>query len=191
MLLSHKNKTIAVFSDTHGHHRKLSLKQADIAIHLGDACTFGNDMQLSDFFQWFSQYPAKHKIFIAGNHEVQWISEPERFLQMFPKNIIFLENTSIYLEGIRLMSVPARFELHHTPKIKLPEHRDFLLTHAPAKGILDEGLGCPILKKFVEKLKPDYHLFGHIHQTSQQTIIEDQTTYINVSFLKQSNYNLK
>ncbi len=183
MIIIHKNKTLAVFSDTHGQHRKLPLEETDIAIHLGDACTFGNDTQLLDFLQWFSDYPAKHKVFVAGNHELQWELEPNNFLQMFPKNIIFLENTKICLEGLWFVSVPARLWLHSMPKIKLPEKTDFLLSHAPAKGILDNGLGCPILKKFVKKLQPEYHLFGHIHETSGQTIKQNETIFMNVSLL--------
>jgi Icc-related predicted phosphoesterase len=183
MIISHKSKTFAVFSDTHGKHRKLPLTKADIAIHLGDACDFGSNIQFRDFLEWFSSYPSKHKIFVVGNHELQWVFEPERFLNMFPKNIIFLENRVIKIDEITFVSVPARIGLQQTPKIKIPNHTDFLLTHAPPKGILDNDLGCPILKKFVKKLNPDYHLFGHIHQTAKQSSKENQTTFINTSFL--------
>ncbi|WLD25065.1 metallophosphatase domain-containing protein [Flavobacterium dauae] len=184
MLINYKNKQIAVFADTHGMHRKLPIKEVDIAIHLGDACTFGNNAQFTDFLDWFSQYPAKYKLFVAGNHELQWEESPEAFLQMFPKNIIFLENSTICIEDITFVSVPARMGLRSTPKINLPEKVDFLLTHAPPKDVLDNGFGCPILKKFVTKLKPVYHLFGHIHETAGQTIGESKTIFMNVAFLK-------
>lgn len=100
MIINHKNKTLAIFSDTHGKHRKLPLEEVDFAIHLGDACDFGNDVQFRDFLEWFSSYPSKYKIFVAGNHELQWEFEPERFLEMFPKNIIFLENRIMKIEEI-------------------------------------------------------------------------------------------
>lgn len=181
MIIEYKGKRLAVFSDTHGKHRKLPMINADIAIHLGDACDFGNDAQLLDFLEWFGGYPAKHKIFVAGNHELQWELEPEHFLELFPKNIIFLENRVMKLEEIMFVSVPAQMGLRTIPKIKLPEKTDFLLTHAPPKGILDNGLGCPILKKFVKKLKPEYHLFGHIHQTAGQSIEQNGTMFVNTS----------
>src|SRR5690554_1333951 len=184
MVINYKNKQIAVFADTHGKHRQLPVENADIAIHLGDACTFGNNTQFTDFLEWFSQYPAKHKLFIAGNHELQWEESPEAFLQMFPKNIIFLENSVICIEDITFVSVSARMGLHSTPKIKLPQKTDFLLTHAPPKEILDNGLGCPILEKFVNKLKPTYHLFGHIHETARQRVEVNETVYINAAFFE-------
>lgn len=183
MIINYNNRQIAVFADTHGMHRKLPIKEVDIAIHLGDACTFGNNVQFTDFLDWFSNYPAKYKLFVAGNHELQWELEPDGFLELFPQNIIFLENRSICLEGINFLSVPARMALHYYPKIKLPKKTDFLLTHAPPKDVLDNGFGCPILKKFVNKLKPSYHLFGHIHETAGQTISESKTIFMNTSFI--------
>ena len=182
MTINYNNRQIAVFADTHGKHRQLPVENVDIAIHLGDACTFGNNVQFTDFLDWFSQYPAKYKLFVAGNHELQWELEPDEFLELFPQNIIFLENRSICLEEINFLSVPARMGLHSTPKIKLPEKTDFLLTHAPPKGILDNGFGCAILKKFVMKLQPDYHLFGHIHETSGESKCVGETTFINTAF---------
>lgn len=181
MIIDYKQKRLVVFSDTHGNHRKLPITEADIAIHLGDACTFGNNAQFTDFLDWFSQYPAKYKLFVAGNHELQWMLEPNEFLLMFPKQILFLENRSISLDGITFISVPATMSLQKYPKFKIPEKVDFLLTHAPPRDILDNDLGCPILKKFVNKLKPKYHLFGHIHETGGKYLKTDNTIFINVS----------
>ena len=182
MIIDYKEKRLVVFADTHGAHRQLPIDAVDIAIHLGDACTLGNNVQLNDFLDWFSNYPAKYKLFVAGNHELQWELEPDEFLELFPQNIIFLENRSICLEEINFLSVPARMGLHSTPKIKLPEKTDFLLTHAPPKGILDNGFGCAILKKFVMKLQPDYHLFGHIHETSGESKCVGETSFMNTAF---------
>lgn len=186
MVIDYKEKRLVVFSDTHGEHRKISVINADIAIHLGDACTFGNNTQFIDFLDWFSQYPAKHKLFVAGNHELQWQFQPDDFLRMFPKNIIFLENRAICLENITFVSVPARMSLQKYPKLKIFKKIDFLLTHAPPKGILDNDMGCPVLKKFVTKLKPTYHLFGHIHETAGQKTERNGTVFMNFAFLKAS-----
>ncbi|UUV21941.1 metallophosphoesterase [Paenimyroides aestuarii] len=185
MIINYNNRQIAVFADTHGMHRKLSIKEVDIVIHLGDACTFANNVQFTDFLDWFSNYPAKYKLFVAGNHELQWELEPDGFLELFPQNIIFLENRSICLEGINFASVPARMNLSKYPRIKLSKKVDFLLTHAPPNGILDNDLGCPILKKFVTKIEPAYHLFGHIHETGGTYLKKEDTIFMNVSVFNQ------
>lgn len=49
MIIDYKEKRLVVFADTHGKHRQLPVDNVDIAIHLGDACTFGNNTQFTDF----------------------------------------------------------------------------------------------------------------------------------------------
>lgn len=85
---------------------------------------------------------------------------------------------------------------------KIPTDTDVLITHGPPygifalkqiayyilfKGILDKlyrepkRVGCKVLAKEVkERVKPLYHVFGHIHEEYGQTKIEG-TTYINAS----------
>jgi len=177
----YKKKSIVAFSDTHSKHRKVPYIPSDIAVFLGDACNFGNNAQLQDFLEWFSYYPSKHKLFVAGNHELQWLYQPNEFLETFPKNIIFLENRGIELEDISFVSVPARIELIKQPKLKIPSKLDFLLTHAPPKGILDANMGCSKLLKYVVKIQPKFHLFGHIHEYRNGFITRGNTRFMNVS----------
>lgn len=181
MQINYKSQNIVVLSDTHDRHRMLPYLPADIVIHLGDACSDGNDEQLKDFFEWYAQYPAKHKIFIAGNHELQWELEPEKFLKMRPKNIRFLENEIFTIDGIYIMALPARPWLHGIPEIKPTKNIDFLITHAPPKGVLDKGWGCNILKDYTLKLQPKFHFFGHVHETGNQFLQLETTTFYNVS----------
>ena len=42
---------------------------------------------------------------------------------------------------------------------------DFLITHIPPKGILDEDTGIEILKQIILERQPIYHLSGHVHYT--------------------------
>lgn len=50
----------------------------------------------------------------------------------------------------------------------IPDKIDVLVTHGPPFGILDKTInkvnaGCKGLLKFVEKINPQVHIFGHIH----------------------------
>ena len=177
--IQYKNKKIIAISDTHGRHCELSIPETDFLIHCGDACDNGNEEQLQDFFQWFSQQKARHRIFVAGNHDLPFDLEPDSAADLIPHNVIYLENQYIVLEGISFYSVAARHWLHENPDEK--RKIDFLLTHGPAKSILDIGSGCPKLLAFVRKQHPEYHLFGHIHQKAQQSLIKDNTHFINLS----------
>lgn len=80
-----------------------------------------------------------------------------------------------------------------------------MLTHGPPKNILDKvaygenNVGCPHLRKAVERCKPRIHCFGHIHEgwgaermswataktesklPSKQSIWEQRAAYIDLS----------
>ena len=82
---------------------------------------------------------------------------------------------------------------------------DIMLTHGPPKNILDktdfgeEHVGCPHLRRAVERCKPRVHCFGHIHEgwgaermfwaTSKvekkvpraEEMFEQKAAYINIS----------
>jgi Icc-related predicted phosphoesterase len=84
------------------------------------------------------------------------------------------------------------------PEIKphwdlIPDKTDILVTHGPPYGILDEVLavdgtsyplpryvGCEELLKAVKRVKPQLHIFGHIHCAHGQKH-EDGTSFYNVS----------
>ena len=161
-VIEYKNKRLVFISDTHGNHRSLPVPPCDFLIHCGDACTDGDINQLIDFFEWFAEQVPRHKIFIAGNHDLVFDLDPSEGKSIIPDNILYLENKFIAIEGISFYSVSARPWLHEYPSEKRPI--DFLITHGPAYGILDLKLGCKILKKFILKQKPVYHIFGHIHE---------------------------
>jgi Icc-related predicted phosphoesterase len=59
-----------------------------------------------------------------------------------------------------------------------------LITHGPPYGILDNGksgknVGSKHLLEVVKKIKPRYHIFGHIHESTGMNKIEN-TFYLNV-----------
>ncbi len=78
--------TIVCISDTHGHHRELTMPKGDILIHAGDFTLFGRDASymskdidtqkvnesaspLHDFNAWLGELDYKYKIIVNGNHE--------------------------------------------------------------------------------------------------------------------------
>jgi len=62
-----------------------------------------------------------------------------------------------------------------------------LITHGPPYGILDKtynnvNAGCKGLLKFVQKMKPKVHIFGHIHEGYGDVKIGD-THFYNASYV--------
>ena len=69
---------------------------------------------------------------------------------------------------------------------KIPTETDILITHGPPHKILDQcrdgyNAGCPILLKEIQtRIKPMYHIFGHIHEAYGMKKVRE-TTFINAS----------
>jgi len=70
----------------------------------------------------------------------------------------------------------------------IPEGTNILVTHGPPKGILDElvfpdgtpkgeHVGCPHLLDRIKEIKPDIHIFGHIHCAAGETHIDGTSFY--------------
>lgn len=66
------------FSDTHGRHDSIPkhyYPEADVLLHAGDFTNSGELEQVESFGKWLEAYPAKHKIVIAGNHDITFHEE--------------------------------------------------------------------------------------------------------------------
>jgi len=83
MRLNVKNPTNSVpedkvrfvcMSDTHSltSHIKQAIPEGDVFIHAGDFTRCGSVSEVRDFNNWIQKLPHKHKIVIAGNHELSF-----------------------------------------------------------------------------------------------------------------------
>ena len=200
-----KHLVIWHISDTHGFHNLLDVPDnIDLVIHSGDGSNYRdiykNQPEFDDFLHWFKQLPIRYKIYVGGNHDTAL--EKNLFdvkKQMEDFGIIYLENSDVTLEGIKIWGSPhtpqfgewvfmkARQKLDKVWKY-IPDDTDIIVAHGPPKGILDstfdftnsiERCGCNALKNRVLKVEPYLCLFGHIHNNKD---------IINAGTLKLSNY---
>ena len=172
---------IVCISDTHGYHRHLCLPPGDILIHAGDFMIQGNRAEeIADFNDWIGSQSYKHRIVIAGNHDLLFASHPTKARRLL-KNAIYLENSGVTIEGLRFWGCPI------TPVVstmafavergaasrkywdKAPIETDVLITHGPpfrvldTESVLSSHLGCEQLTRAVLRTKPRLHVFGHVH----------------------------
>lgn len=188
---------IVLISDTHGRHRSLQLPPADWIIHAGDLSSRGTQPEVADFMQWYDTLRYTHKVLIAGNHDFLAEDHPDLFRQLVPPGVHYLEDELLELEGLRIWGSPITpffhnwaFNRNRGAEIKrywdrIPDNIDILLTHGPAYGILDrtftaKHVGCEELAKAMERIQPQYHVFGHIHEAYGMHK-ENGTTYVNAS----------
>lgn len=191
---------IIVISDTHGQHRKLHLPSGDLIIHAGDISKRGKRAEVIDFLEWFSSLDFRYRIFIAGNHDFFFEQEnAEEINKLIPSNIIYLNDSGITIEGIKIWGSPVQpwfydwaFNRQRGEDIRrhwdlIPADTDVLITHGPAAGILDrtvygESVGCDDLILKIKEIKPRLHIAGHIHEGYGQ-IEKDGTVFMNASVL--------
>ncbi len=170
---------IVAFSDTHS--KRFNIKESgDILIFAGDDDIY-NITELMDFIHWINKANFEHKIVIAGNHDFYF--QESRYAKECLKsnNIIYLEDSSIDICGIKIYGTP------YTPTFfnwafmesekklenrfsNIPEDVDILVTHGPAKDVLDQVDGdgvhagsISLSSKIMGLPKLKYHFFGHIH----------------------------
>ncbi|MBR0245644.1 MAG: metallophosphoesterase [Bacteroidales bacterium] len=190
MIIEYKSHLVFSFADTHGMYRRLFVPtEADILICAGDACEGFNPADLVDFFAWYAAIPAKLRIFVPGNHDRIFNTNPDGAKSLIPDGVVYLENEGLEFDGIKFYSVPARPYLK-TP-LAIPEDIDFLITHGPAYGYIDRGLGCKNLFLSMASARPKYHIFGHVHEEGlKRKAMLGSTTYLNVSYFEYLRYNL-
>lgn len=194
---------IITIADTHKQHKKLIIPKGDVLVFAGD----GDFIQRKDyleFLDWFSQQHHTYKIIVAGNHD--YILERNKMLDESKKrNIIYLQNNECIINGLKFWGSPYTprfgnwaFMKERGEKIsdiwaQIPTDVDVLITHGPPMYRLDmtmigEPAGCWDLNKYVERIKPKLHIFGHIHNQSG-IVFKDDIYYVNASVMNDK-YNL-
>lgn len=195
-----KMMKIVFLSDTHGKHNEVrSLAQADILIHGGDVSWAGTSKEVVEFIEWFGALDYRYKVFIGGNHDSCLDGKEKEIIQSFlPDNCFYLCNSGVEIEGVKIWGIPFFFsndiEGNYGQLVEqVPVDTDILITHCPPLGVLDKStwganMGNEELCKRVKVIKPQYHLFGHIHE-GHGICENDNIVFINGSVLDE-NYDL-
>jgi len=180
--------TVEVTADTHGRHRDLKIKGADIFIHCGDISRYGEVEAFMDFNKWLEELPHTIKLYTAGNHDRRRAS----LIQKMVSNGIFLNGSGFEWEGKTFWGSPQtpsvwdrkedfcyiRADEEDGRRIwsKMPKNLDVLITHGPPYGILDfvpkhlDNAGDLFLLDRILEAKPKTHVFGHIHEDGGKMI---------------------
>lgn len=211
---------LVLISDTHENHNKVTIPECDILIHSGDFTNLGDAQDVLDFLNWFKKQPAKHKIYIAGNHDLSYENSPEyrnMMVRMYSPDIIYLHDSGVEVEGLKIYGSPYQPEFcdwafnlpRGFPLFKkwslIPDDTNVLITHGPPHSILDlvdkfgrdaeytyENVGCEDLYNRVKQLKDlKLHVFGHIHEQERQIEVIENVTFVNAALVNNGNRIIK
>ena len=158
---------IVAISDTHCSHAKVTIPECDVLVVAGDFTWQGKYMEVLDFVSWLRVQPAKHKIVIAGNHELTF-DKGHRKYDPSARDLVandpfgeitYLENRSVVIDGVKFYGTPWTPFFHdwgfngiesgtvpytNSPKLSdvfgwIDEDTDILICHGPAYGCADQG----------------------------------------------------
>eukprot|EP00808_Paulinella_micropora_P002229 g76233.t1 len=175
--------TLLHMSDTHMllSPDQFVLPPADVLVHTGDFTNRGWAQEFAGFDAFLSAmaniYPARVVIF--GNHDCSAMAgDFERMRAALP------HASHVLMHGLRIYGSPwywgHSWDYRNRSKAdppawfaRVPANTDVLLTHGPARGMLDESdgikgnhTGSVAWAKAISEAKPLLHLFGHIHEQS-------------------------
>ncbi|KAF6209834.1 hypothetical protein GE061_015586 [Apolygus lucorum] len=198
---------IVCMSDTHSRTLNIpEVPKGDIFIHAGDFTTFGMEKEVIGFNDWLGKLPHKHKIVIAGNHEISFDHTclysgnvgDDGAMRDRLTNCIYLQDELVEILGLKIYGSPWQpiyggwaFNIPRGEEClkkwdMIPDQVDILVTHGPPIGHGDlarSGVraGCVELLSVVQKrVKPKYHVFGHIHEGYGITT-DGSTIFVNAS----------
>ena len=188
-------------SDTH--LRPFNPEPGDILVHSGDALLRGDISELSRFKKQLKPLRNKYKhiILTPGNHD--WIFQlagifAADYLKEGIPNLHVLIDNGIKLDGSSHQPFFCNWAFNEPDSMKLygkynniPDDVNVLITHCPAKGVLDntmrgERVGSDELRLHMPRFtKLKAHLHGHIHWSHGIHKIND-VFYSNASICDES-----
>lgn len=174
-------KLVAI-SDTHSLHDDVVVPDGDVLVHAGDLTRRGTLEEFRDFRRWLDDLPHDHKLVVPGNHDF-CLEDPDRRELILSEvtGARLLVDEAVELNGKLFWGAPWQpkffewaFNRERGRALRekwelIPEDVDVLVTHGPPRGFGDrvaqgDRVGCAELRKWLKQVRPDLHVFGHIHE---------------------------
>lgn len=183
---------LILLADTHDRHQGVDVPNGDVLIIAGDITMFGRERELQRFNAWLARHMHPLKILVPGNHDLMFSSDYRRASSLVWRCVCLLDEGFTY-RGLKFYGTPwgcrmNMWSFSGPPPSgwgSIPIDTNILITHAPPAGILDrtwagQHAGHTGLWNRVAVVKPDLHVFGHIHE-GRGEVTYGETRFMNVS----------
>lgn len=179
-------------SDTHGFEKNLNIPDGDVFIYAGDFSMRATTTHVQKFAKWIQTLPHKHKVIIAGNHDMACETMGRVWAKELFYPAYYLMHEPLTIDGYTLFGSPYSSAIHDpsdwvfdyprfgergerlwSSLLNIPQI-DILVTHGPPYSIGDHvngahpgedpSVGDMTLYDVVRQKQPLVHIFGHIHE---------------------------
>jgi len=197
---------ITATSDIHGYEPFVG--RGDTLIFAGDVTPMGKETEVVSFARYLSTIALDFKdiIVVGGNHDFLLEQFPVLSKQLMGywmpydgANLHYLCDSGVTIDGIKFWGSPWTPKFGNWAFMKedaelaekwalIPSDTDVLITHGPPFGILDytnrygaTNVGSETLLKAYNRIDPQAHIFGHIHEAYGETT-GFSTRFYNVAY---------
>lgn len=194
---------ITFVSDTHTMHDQIEVEPCDIFCYSGDLTNKGYLFDVVSFFEWLRKIPAKHIIWIAGNHDKsldkdlmfaeqdpiqsllnrQVYNDVQMLIKDLPPHIHYLNGQALTIEGINFYGTPV------TPRFGV----GWAFNRTRDNSIAKDWSKIPKNTNILLTHTPPYDILDYVDQRLRRHPDEDQRTGCPLLFkcIKERLINLK
>ncbi len=180
------------------------MPEGDMLICAGDLAGWGSLTELGAFNNWLGGLDYRYIILVLGNHDQAGRQIDGR--SFFTNATHYLQDELVEIEGLKIYGSPinemnslrlnwdwAFCDPNYIKRAAeaIPSDLDILVTHGGPLGYLDKlkdgrHVGSVDIRAAIDREKPRYSIFGHIHE-SRGILKTKHTTFINASLCDERN----
>lgn len=94
-----------IASDTHSLQMMICVPDGDVFIHCGDFCASGHTGDVARFGDWLARLPHKHKIVVAGNHDLVLELKPAA-AALLGAGVNYLFDSGVLIDNVKFWGSP-------------------------------------------------------------------------------------
>jgi Icc-related predicted phosphoesterase len=151
---------LVLISDMHG--GRVAVPAGDTLVLAGDIFCGDDTASLRRDLAWIQSLGFKNSVMVLGNHDLV-LEQMLRTDQTAARDWLHSAGVTILQDGNTVIDGLRFYGAGWGSQAAIPTGSDVVVSHCPPAGILDGGMGCPVLRREVLAAKPLLHVFGHVH----------------------------
>jgi|HubBroStandDraft_2_1064218.scaffolds.fasta_scaffold25787_2 Icc-related predicted phosphoesterase len=144
------------------HDRSIAVPAGDTLVLAGDIFCGEGTASLRSDLAWIKSLGFKSTVMVLGNHDLV-LQDKLRTNQTAARDLLNSAGVTLLQDSETVINDLRFYGVDWGSQAAIPTGTDVVVSHRPPAGILDNGAGCPMLRREVLAAKPQLHVFGHAH----------------------------